>query len=80
MVDDIFTVSEEEILSATKKIWEELKVTIEPSAGVGVAVSQGEEFNSKYRAEDGIVNVAVILCGGNVDILKTVRKMEKLGL
>ena len=39
LVDEIITVSEEDILRATKLIWERLKVCIEPSAGVGVAVA-----------------------------------------
>jgi threonine dehydratase len=39
LVDDIITVSEEEILRATKLVWERLKVAIEPSTGVGVAVA-----------------------------------------
>jgi threonine dehydratase len=80
LVDDIFTVSEEDILRWTKKTWEQLKVCIEPSAGVGVAVAMSDEFNAKYTAESGIHNIVVILCGGNVDILKTARKMEELGL
>ena len=79
-VDDIYTVSEEDILRSTKLIWEQLKVCIEPSAGVGVAVALGEEFNAKYTAESGIKNIVVILCGGNVDILKTCRMMEEMGL
>jgi len=80
LVDDIFTVSEEDILLATKKTWEQVKVCVEPSAGVGVAVAMGKEFNSKYTIEQGIKNVAIILCGGNVDILRTAKKMEDIGL
>ena len=80
LVDDIITVSEEDILRATKLIWERLKVCIEPSAGVGVAVAMSDEFASKYRMEDGIVNVGVILCGGNVDIIQTCKLMEQMGL
>ena len=80
LVDDIITVSEEDILRATKLIWERLKVCIEPSAGVAVAVAMSDEFASKYRMEDGIVNVGVILCGGNVDIIQTCKLMEQMGL
>jgi serine racemase len=80
LVDDIFTVSEEDILRSTKMTWEQLKVCIEPSAGVGVAVAMGEEFNAKYTVKSGIKNVVVILCGGNVDILKTSKQMEAIGL
>jgi threonine dehydratase len=80
LVDDIFTVTEEEILKATKLVWERLKVCIEPSAGVGVAVAMGAEFNSKYTSESGIWNVGIVLCGGNVDVISIAAKMEKLGL
>ncbi len=80
LVDDIFTVSEEEILKATKLVWERLKVCIEPSAGVGVAVAMGEEFNSKYTVESGIRNIGIILCGGNVDVIQFATKMEAIGL
>lgn len=75
-VDDIFTVTEDEILLATKLIWERLKVCIEPSAGVGVAVALGKDFNQKYKPGQGFQNVGIILCGGNVDILKIAAKME----
>lgn len=80
LVDDIYTVSEKDILRSTKQVWEKLKVCVEPSAGVSVAVAMGEEFNRKYSADDGIKNVAVILCGGNVDIIKTAKMMEGFGL
>jgi serine racemase len=78
MVDDIYTVSEEQILRATKLVWERLKVCIEPSAGVGVAVAMGEEFNGKYTTENGIKNVGIILCGGNVDVTKIACMMKEM--
>jgi serine racemase len=80
LADDIITVSEEEILRATKLVWERLKVVIEPSAGVGVAVAQSAEFNQKYTKTSGVENVGIILCGGNVDILKISAMMTELGL
>ena len=80
LVDDIFTVSEESILRATKLVWERLKVCIEPSAGVGVAVAMGREFNEKYTTKDGINNVGIILSGGNVDVIKIASLMSELGL
>lgn len=78
-VNDIITVTEEEILKATKLIWERLKIAIEPSAGVGVAVALSTAFATKYPAQ-AFQNVGVILCGGNVDILKIAKKMEENGL
>uniref|UniRef100_A0A7S4AAI2 Tryptophan synthase beta chain-like PALP domain-containing protein n=1 Tax=Pseudo-nitzschia australis TaxID=44445 RepID=A0A7S4AAI2_9STRA len=79
-VDDIITVSEEEILRATRLVWERLKVAIEPSAGVGVAVAQSLEFNTKYKKSSGINNVGIILCGGNVDIIKIASKMKEISM
>jgi hypothetical protein len=40
----------------------------------------GDEFNQTYPVSSGIRNVAVILCGGNVDIIKTTKQMEGIGL
>ncbi|KAL3920766.1 MAG: hypothetical protein SGARI_006866, partial [Bacillariaceae sp.] len=80
LVDDIITVSEKDILQATKLVWERLKVAIEPSAGVGVAVARSAEFNEKYPKGSGIENVGIILCGGNVDILKIAAMMQNLEL
>ena len=78
LVDDIFTVTEDEILRATKLVWERLKVCIEPSSGVAVAVAMGQEFKSKYSSQDGIHNVGIILSGGNVDIIKIAKLMDQL--
>ena len=80
LVDDIFTVTEVDILRATKLIWERLKVMIEPSAGVGVAVALGEEFRKKYSVENGFEKVGIVLCGGNVDVLKICKLMQENGI
>lgn len=77
LVDEIITVSEEEILRATKLVWERLKVSIEPSAGVGVAVSMSNAFKEKYSH---LSNVGVILCGGNADIIKIAALMSEMNL
>lgn len=76
-VDDIMCVSEEEILQATKIVWERLKVCIEPSAGVGVAVVLSKAFQDKYPSAK---NVGIVLCGGNVDILTVSALMRDIGL
>ena len=78
MVDDIMTVSEREILHATKLIWERLKICIEPSAGVGVAVALSKPFHDKYAAS--VQHVGIILCGGNVDIVKVSQLMQEFGV
>ena len=79
LVDDIYTVTERQILQATQLIWQRLKVCIEPSAGVGVAVAlYHSEFKSKYSSLKS--NVGIILCGGNVDIYHISQLMSQHGL
>jgi threonine dehydratase len=65
-VQRIFTVSEAEIRLAMRLIWERMKLVIEPSAAVGVAVVLGAEFRQTVDA----ANVGVVLCGGNVQLDK----------
>jgi serine racemase len=77
LADDVMTVSERDILVATKLVWERLKVVIEPSAGVGVAVVLSNEFATKYVSAQ---NVAVVLCGGNVDVIKIAGLMAEMAL
>eukprot|EP00276_Gloeochaete_wittrockiana_P008438 CAMPEP_0184665812 /NCGR_PEP_ID=MMETSP0308-20130426/58721_1 /TAXON_ID=38269 /ORGANISM="Gloeochaete witrockiana, Strain SAG 46.84" /LENGTH=258 /DNA_ID=CAMNT_0027110025 /DNA_START=335 /DNA_END=1111 /DNA_ORIENTATION=- len=63
-VDRVITVSEEEIISAMRLVWERMKLVIEPSAAVGVAVALSKEF----KAIPGLKNIGVVLCGGNVSL------------
>ncbi|MFW5656222.1 MAG: pyridoxal-phosphate dependent enzyme [Bacteroidota bacterium] len=60
--DDIFTVSEPGIILAMRLIWERMKIVVEPSAAVGLAVvlEYPEQFTNK--------KVGIILSGGNVDL------------
>lgn len=63
-VTDILTVSEDEIIEAMKLIWQRMKIVVEPSSAVTLAVilKNPEVFASK--------NVGVIITGGNVDLDK----------
>ncbi|XP_069647348.1 serine racemase isoform X1 [Haliaeetus albicilla] len=65
LVDDVLTVSEEEIKRATRLVWERMKLLIEPTAGVGVAAVLSEQFQAVPR---DVENVCIVLCGGNVDL------------
>ncbi|WP_109832414.1 threonine ammonia-lyase [Reichenbachiella versicolor] len=60
--DSIETVSEEEIISAMRFVWERMKMVIEPSAAVPVALllKNKEQFTGK--------KTGVILVGGNVQV------------
>ncbi len=61
-VERIITVSEEMIAHATKLVWERMKIIIEPSAAVPLAVvlTQDKLFEGK--------NVGLIISGGNVGL------------
>lgn len=80
MADDIITVSEREILEATKLTWEKLKVCVEPSGAVPLAVALSDAFRSKYPADRGFTNVGIVVSGGNSDILKIAAKMQEAAL
>lgn len=63
-VKKIITVSDVEIISAMRIIWERLKIIVEPSAAVSFAavLKEKERFKNK--------NVGIILSGGNVDLVR----------
>ncbi|MEQ8702729.1 MAG: pyridoxal-phosphate dependent enzyme [Phaeodactylibacter sp.] len=63
-LDDIFLVSEAEILEAMRLIWTRMKIIIEPSCAVPLAaiLKQPDVFRGQ--------RVGVILTGGNVDLDK----------
>ncbi len=66
LVDEVVLVSEEEILAHMRLAWERMKLTIEPSAAVGVAVACSAWMRARHNA--GIEDAGVVLCGGNVDL------------
>jgi threonine dehydratase len=61
-VDDILTVSEEAIVAAMRRIWETMKIVVEPSAAVPYAAIQ------ESKIDIGGKRVGIILTGGNVDL------------
>src|SRR6202795_2591908 len=71
-VDGILLASEEEIISATRLIWERMKIIIEPSSAVAVTplLRPGAiaALNLPPRADGGAHKLGVIFSGGNVDL------------
>lgn len=61
-VDDILTVDEASIISATRYIWERMNIIVEPSSAVPLAtlLHHKELFKNK--------KVGIIISGGNVDL------------
>ena len=68
LVDDVITVTDDQIRAAMRLVWERMKCVIEPSAAVGVAVALSDEFRDRWgggpSAAEDLRNVGVVLCGG----------------
>jgi len=62
LVERIVLVEEEEIIRATRLIWERMKIVVEPSAAVALAAVLKEKAGLAGR------KVGLILSGGNVDL------------
>jgi threonine dehydratase len=62
LVKQVLLVSEEEIISAMRWVWERMKIIIEPSSAVAVAavIRYKDQFKGK--------RVGIILTGGNVEL------------
>ena len=65
-VDHILCVSEEEIMESMRFIYERMKLVIEPSAAVGVAVLFGKDI--KTIPNISFEHIGIVLCGGNVNL------------
>ncbi len=63
-VEKIIRVTEKEIISSMRLIWERLKIVCEPSCAVALAalIREKENFENK--------NIGIIISGGNVDLSK----------
>jgi len=64
LVESVVTVDDNAIKAAMRLVWERMKLVIEPSAAVGVAVALSDEFKSVKDVQ----RVGIVLCGGNLDL------------
>jgi len=64
LVTDIVTVDESSIVHAMRWVWERMKIVIEPSSAVPVAVLLDGKINSRKK------RIGVIISGGNVDMYR----------
>src|ERR1700687_4367811 len=71
-IDRILLVTEEEIISAARLVWERMKIIIEPSSAVAIAPllkpSVVASLNLSNRPDSGSPKLGVIFSGGNVDL------------
>ena len=63
-VEKIIRVTENEIISSLRLIWERLKIVCEPSCAVALAALVREKQNFKNK------KIGIIISGGNVDLSK----------
>lgn len=64
-MDEVVTVSEEDIRFWMRVVYERMKLAIEPSAAVGVAALMSPHVKGM---PGDLKRVGVVLCGGNVDV------------
>ncbi|MFP4458973.1 MAG: pyridoxal-phosphate dependent enzyme [Candidatus Zixiibacteriota bacterium] len=60
--DQVFRISEKDIIEAMRLIWERMKIIVEPSAAITLSAVLHKEF------PDEIKNIGLILSGGNIDL------------
>ena len=63
-VSAIIRVTEEEIVSAMRLIWERMKIIVEPSSAVTLAALIRDKSNFKGQ------KIGIVISGGNVDLAK----------
>ena len=72
-VEDIVTVSDGEIVSAMRFLWERMKLVVEPTGALGLAAA----LTGRVRVSGE--RVGIIVSGGNVDISEAARLLETSG-
>ena len=72
MVTEAITVTDEEIITAMRLIWERVKIIVEPSCAVPLAavLKEKEKFSGK--------RVGIILSGGNVDMERAFKLFDSV--
>jgi len=70
-VDEIITVSEEEIVDAMQFLWERMKLVVEPSGAVSLAGVLSEQIDLASK------KVGIIISGGNIDLTSFFDKMRQ---
>ena len=71
-VDDMATVSDDELVRAMRFVWERMKLVVEPTGVLGLAAA----LSGRVDVQDK--NVGVILSGGNVDLAYALALFAKL--
>jgi len=70
-VDQIVTVSEEEIVDAMQFLWERMKLVVEPSGAVSLAGVLSRQIDLESKS------VGIIISGGNIDLTDFFAKIRQ---
>jgi threonine dehydratase len=69
-VDDIVLVRDDELKSAMKLLWSELRVLVEPAGAAAVAAIAGRHVDTRDK------RIAVLVCGANLDTALAAEALE----
>ncbi|CAO3590110.1 unnamed protein product [Absidia cylindrospora] len=76
-MDGVYTVTEQQIIQAMHLLWSRVKLCIEPSAAVSLAVAlYNKDFHAMVKARQ-LKRIGLVLSGGNVDHSRAVALFEK---
>ena len=70
-VDDMLTVTDEELLRSMFFLWERMKIVVEPTGALAFAAL----FNNKFLGKN--LKIGVVLSGGNVDLRWAAAQMHQ---
>ncbi|MBT8399010.1 MAG: pyridoxal-phosphate dependent enzyme, partial [Rhodothermia bacterium] len=70
-VDDMVTVSEEEIVDAMRFLWERMKIVVEPTGALAAAAILSGKFDVAGK------QVAAVISGGNVDLKRALSLLSR---
>jgi threonine dehydratase len=70
LVSDMVTVSESEIIEATRFLWERMKLVVEPTGSLGLAAALHSRTEVSGR------RIGIVLSGGNVDLGAVLRLLS----
>lgn len=62
-VENVFLVSDDDIISTQKLLWEKLRLVVEPAAAVALTAILTKKY--EYRKDEKIV---IVICGANTDL------------
>jgi len=71
-VDQIITVSEQEIMDAMQFIWERMKMVVEPSGAVSLAGALSNRIDVESK------RAGIIISGGNIDLTEFFARIRQL--